>query len=168
MASEPHSISDTVEVSFQIACPCGQVLTVGPTMVGQAVRCPRCATLLEVPAPDESALVAQPPSPEVKSDGHWRIPEPPKRDNFIDEELKRDADKQAPPEPEKREPIDPTPLLAVLGGTVLVLMLVGLGFYALDQYIDEIKEQSSAPTKVESKQRTPADAPAKKAGDASR
>jgi hypothetical protein len=149
MAQEPHSLSDTVEVSFQISCPCGQVLTVGPTMVGQAVRCPRCATLLEVPSPDESALNTPPPS-EVRSDGHWRIP-PPRRDNFIDEELKHDAERQPPPEPEKREPIDPTPLLAVLGGTIAVLVLVGLGFYALDQYVDEFKRHIDSPARVESK-----------------
>ena len=158
MAQEPHSISDTVEVSFQIACPCGQVLTVGPTMVGQAVRCPNCSTLLEVPSPDESALVPAPPPSEVQSDGHWRIP-PPRRDSFIDEELKHDAEKQPPPEPEKREPIDPTPLLAVLGGTIAVLVLVGLGFYALDQYIDEFKHETDSPARVEPKDRPAKDLP---------
>jgi hypothetical protein len=164
MAQEPNSISDTVEVSFEIACPCGQVLTVGPTMVGQAVRCPRCATLLEVPAPDESALVAQPPPAQATSDGHWRVP-PPRRDSFIDDELKRDAEKQPPAEPEKRDPIDPTPLLAVLGGTVAVLVLVGLGFYALDQYIDEFKHESDPPVRVEPKERPSKVSPA---GDGSK
>jgi hypothetical protein len=160
MAQEPHSISDTVEVSFQISCPCGQVLTVGPTMVGQAVRCPQCATLLEVPAPDESALVSQPPT-EATSDGHWRVP-PRRRDTFIDDELKRDAEKQPPAEPERREPIDPTPLLAVLGGTIAVLVLVGLGFYALDQYVDEFKHHTDAPARVEPKERPAKDIPAGK------
>jgi len=153
MGEPLHSISDTVEVSFQIACPCGQVLTVGPTMVGQAVRCPRCATLLEVPSPDESALSTEPRPIALHGDGHWRTALPtPRRDNFIDEELKRDAEKQPPPEPEKRSPIDPTPLLAVVGGTVLLLLLIGMGFYALDQYIDELKHKSSVPTRVESKE----------------
>jgi hypothetical protein len=152
MAAEPHSISDTVEVSFQIACPCGQVLTVGPTMVGQAVRCPRCATLLEVPAPDESAI-HETPRTELRGDGRWKtepLPQP-RRDNFIAEELKREAEKQPPPEPEQREPIDPTPVIAVLGGTILVLALVGLGFYTLDRYIDDVKDKPSAPTSVEQK-----------------
>jgi hypothetical protein len=160
MADEPHSISDTVEVSFQISCPCGQVLTVGPTMVGQAVRCPHCATLLEVPAPEDSALVAQPPT-EATSDGRWRVP-PPRRDSFIDDELRRDAANQPPAEPERREPIDPTPLFAVLGGTIAVLVLVGIGFYALDQYVDEFKHKSDAPARVEHKDSPTNVAPADK------
>jgi hypothetical protein len=160
MAAEPHSISDTVEVSFQIACPCGQVLTVGPTMVGQAVRCPRCATLLEVPSPDESAVTDTPPT-ELRGDGHWKTEPPPqpRRDNFIAEELKRDAEKQPPPEPEQREPIDPTPIIAVLGGTILVLALVGLGFYTLDRYIDDFKRESGAPVNAEKEHPIPADRP---------
>jgi hypothetical protein len=129
-------------------------------MVGQAVRCPRCATLLEVPAPDESAIHESPPT-ELRGDGRWKTEAPqPKRDNFIADELKRDAEKQPPPEPEPHEPIDPTPVLAVLGGTVLVLALVGAGFYALDRYIDDIKPKSSAPASVESKS-DPAVAPEK-------
>ncbi len=153
MSNESQPIADTVEVSFQIACPCGQVLTVGPTMVGQAVRCPLCQTLLEVPAPDESALTAAPPSAPVETDGHWRTaPNSQRKDNFIDEELKRAAENQPPREPEKRTPLDPTPLLAVLGGTIVVLILVGLGFYALDQYIDEFKTNNSSPPRVESKE----------------
>jgi hypothetical protein len=154
MAAEPHSISDTVEVSFQIACPCGQILTVSPTMVGQAVRCPRCATLLEVPAPDESAITESPP--QLRSDGRWKTETAqPRRDNFIAEELRRDAEKQPPPEPEAHEPIDPTPVLAVLGGTVLVLALVGAGFYALDRYIDDFKPKTSTPASVETKSDVP-------------
>jgi hypothetical protein len=154
MAAEPHSISDTVEVSFQIACPCGQVLTVSPTMVGQAVRCPSCATLLEVPAPDESAI-SDSPITELRGDGHWKTEAPlqPRRDNFIAEELKRDAQKHPAPEPESREPIDPTPIIAVLGGTILVLALVGLGFYTLDRYIDDFKRDSDPPARIESSER---------------
>ena len=122
-------------------------------MVGQAVRCPRCATLLEVPAPDESAVTDSPPT-ELRGDGRWKTEPPPqpRRDNFIAEELKRDAEKQQPPEPEQREPIDPTPLIAVLGGTILVLALVGLGFYTLDRYIGDFKRDSNAPARVESKE----------------
>ncbi|MEX2139870.1 MAG: hypothetical protein WD894_11450 [Pirellulales bacterium] len=163
MAAEPHSISDTVEVSFQIACPCGQVLTVGPTMVGQAVRCPRCATLLEVPSPDESAVTESPP-PELRGDGRWKTAPPPQppRDNFIAEELKRDAAKQPPPEPEQREPIDPTPLIAVLGGTILVLALVGLGFYTLDRFIDDFKRESEPAVNVETEKDLPAGSTADK------
>jgi hypothetical protein len=148
MGEQDHSIADTVEVSFQIACPCGQVLTVGPTMVGQAVRCPRCSTLLEVPAPEEPAA-PQPPSTKLRSDGRWRTAPPPRRDNFIADELKREAEKRPPAEPEKRQPLDPTPLLAVFGGTVLLLGLVGLGFYSLDRYIAELKQ--STPVQLESK-----------------
>lgn len=156
---ESHSISDTVEVSFPIACPCGQVLTVGPTMVGLAVRCPRCGTLLEVPSPDESFIVPEPPTAKPPTTGPWRTTvTPPRPDTFIADELKRDADKQPPLEPEKRDPIDPTPLLAVFGGTIVVLLLVGLGFFALDQYIDEIKRESRGPVQVESTERSADDA----------
>jgi hypothetical protein len=166
MADKPHSISDTVEVSFQIACPCGQVLTVGPTMVGQAVRCPRCSTLLEVPSPDESALNTGPPSIGPQGDTHWRTALPtPRRDNFIDEELKRDAERQPPSEPEKRDPIDPTPLLAVVGGTVLLLLLIGMGFYALDQYVHEFKTKSGGSTHIESKDRASGERIAPKRSD---
>jgi hypothetical protein len=112
-----------------------------------------------VPSPDESYLVPEPPTTKPPTTGPWRTNvAPPRPDTFIADELKRDAEKQPPAEPEKRDPIDPTPLLAVFGGTIIVLLLVGLGFFALDRYIDEIKRESRGPVQVESVDRSGDDA----------
>jgi hypothetical protein len=76
----------------------------------------------------------------------------PRADNFIAEELEHEAKKRPAPEVEKRAPIDPTPLLVTVGGTILLMVLVGAGFYALDQYLSEFKTDRSSSTKARSKE----------------
>src|SRR5688500_19822977 len=105
-------------MSFQISCPCGQILTVAPTMVGQPIKCPSCGTVLAVPSPREPAMAD---TRELDLDASAPPLARPRGDNFIAEELEHEAKKRPATEVEKRAPIDPTPLLVTVGGTILLM-----------------------------------------------
>jgi hypothetical protein len=118
-------------------------------MVGQPIKCPSCGTVLAVPPPREAERGISETRTQVFA---FPISASLRPENFIAEELEHEAKKRPAPEVEKRDPIDPTPFLATVGGTILVMILVGAGFYALDRYVADFKNKGGPSVNAPSKQ----------------
>jgi hypothetical protein len=88
---------------IELSCPCGKALRVGDDHAGEAVRCPACGALLDVPAPGEALTAQRPPLGPPDEDDEPTDPperpseEAPRVEDFAARDLTRPADGMASP-----------------------------------------------------------------------
>src|SRR5262245_35122427 len=120
-APPPPVLVAAAEERIQFTCPCGQICRARPEMAGRNTRCPRCSTVLTIPAnriPGAAPAPRRPAALQANPPVQRAVRQPRYEDEDDSPPLRRSGQKG-----------HPWPWIGV--GAVLVLLLGGVGLWLL-------------------------------------